>query len=169
VTISRYISLEKFCTISQTYQRYSQDIDPYPWQPESIEAIASLFTHLLDPIIDHFGSKRFILTYGFCSVDLKKFLEKGRNQTCCKIDQHCAHEVNSRGRLICDRLGAAADFRIAGMNSSRLVHWIGEAHLPFDSLYYYGCNRSIHISYGPQHKCIRWRFGKKGQPVRYKF
>jgi hypothetical protein len=158
--ISRYISLEKFCMVSETYQRHRDEIDPYPWQPESIEAIASLFTHLLDPVIDHFGSERFILTYGFCSVDLKKILEKGRNQTCCKIDQHCAHELNTAGKLICHRLGAAADFRIVGMQSDRLVQWIQQVELPFDSIYYYGCDRSIHISYGPQHKRFIWKHRK---------
>jgi hypothetical protein len=151
------ISLKKFCTCTSTYQRHSHDIDPYPWQPESHDAIANLFTHLLDPIIDHFGGERFILTYGFCSVDLKKFLEKGRNQTCAKVDQHCAHEVNSRGKLICDRLGAAADFRILDVKSNILVEWIQQTGLPFDSLYYYGCDRSIHLSYGPQHKRHIWK------------
>lgn len=158
------ISLEKFCTCTQTYQRHSHDIDPYPWQPESHDAIASLFTHLLDPIIDHFGHSRFILTYGFCSVDLKKFLEKGRNQTCAKVDQHCAHEVNSRGKLICDHLGAAADFHILDVKSNILVEWIKESGLPFDSIYYYGAHRSIHISYGPQHKRQIWGFNNNGTP-----
>lgn len=155
--ISQYIFLEKFCTCTQTYQQHSSDIDPYPWQPESHDAIADLFEYLLNPIIDHFGKDRFILTYGFCSVDLKRYLEKGRNQTCAKVDQHCAHEVNSKGKLICDRLGAAADFRIADMKSDLLLEWIRVSGLPFDSLYYYGCDRSIHLSYGPQNKRHIWK------------
>jgi hypothetical protein len=163
------ISLEKFCTCSQTYQHHSQDIDPYPWQPESHNAIAALMTHILNPIIDYFGYHRFILTYGFCSVDLKKFLEKGKNQTCAKVDQHCAHEVNRNKKLICDRLGASADFKIADIPSDKLVHWIQQTRLPFDSLYYYGSDRPIHISYGPQHKRSRWRFNKTGQPIKWEF
>lgn len=158
--ISHYISLEKFCTCSKTYQRHSQDIDPYPWQPESHDAIASLFTYLLDPIIDQFGKDKFILTYGFCSVDLKKYLEKGRNQTCAKIDQHCAHEVNSRGKLICDRLGAAADFLIEGVQSSEVIALMQLMYFPYDRIYFYGNNRPIHISYGPQHKRHIWKHRK---------
>lgn len=160
------ISLEDFCTCSQTYQRHSDEIDPYPWQPESHDAIALLFDHILDPIIDYFGRERFILTYGFCSVDLKKYLEKGRNQTCAKVDQHCAHEVNSRGKLICDRLGAAADFCILDVKSNVLVEWIWATGLPFDSIYYYGCDRPIHISYGPQHKKEGWGIRENNTPYR---
>ncbi len=154
------ISLQEFCTCTKTYQRHSNDIDPYPWQPESHNAIALLFDHILDPIIDHFGKDKFILTYGFCSIDLKKFLERGRNQTCAKVDQHCAHEVNSKGRLICDRKGAAADFCILGLDSDDLINWIQQVGLPFDSIYYYGSNRPIHISYGPQHKRHLWKHRK---------
>lgn len=156
----KYITFEKFCTCTKTYQHHSQDIDPYPWQPESHDAIALLFNHILNPIINYFGYSRFILTYGFCSVDLKKFLSVGRNQTCAKIDQHCAHEVNSRGKLICDRIGAAADFKIADMPSDQLVCWIQQTGLPFDSIYYYGSERPIHISYGPQHKRHIWKHRK---------
>ena len=158
------ISLEKFCTVSQTYQRHSQDIDPYPWQPESHDAIALLFDHILDPIIDYFGKDRFILTYGFCSVDLRAFLEKKDPITGIKngraapqIDQHMAHEVNRNGKYYCDRLGAAADFYIQGLNSAHLTSWIIDSSLPFDSLYYYGSQRPIHLSYGPQHKRKLWK------------
>jgi len=61
-----------------------------------------------------------------------------------------AHEVNRNGRYYCDRLGAACDFRIVGLESDRLVDWILEQQLPFDSLYYYGGVQPIHISYAPQ-------------------
>lgn len=163
----KYITLEEFCTCSQTYQHYSDQIDPYPWQPESIEAIEKLCFHILDPIIDHFGQSNFNLTYGFCSVDLKKFLSVRRNQTCTKVDQHCAHEVNSKGKLICDRLGAAADFRIDQLDSSDLIRWIASIKkLPFDSIYFYSDSRPIHISYGPQQKRSIWGFRPDGTPRR---
>ena len=45
-----------------------------------------------------------------------------------------AHEKNRNGKYYCDRLGAACDFRIIGMESDRLVDWILEQELPFDSL-----------------------------------
>lgn len=156
------IPLEKFCTCTQTYQRHSQDIDPYPWEPESLDAIALLFDYILDPIIEHYGQHRFILTYGFCSIDLKKFLEKGRNQTCAKVDQHCSHELNLQGFLICQHGGAAADLRIEGVGSSRLIREIKNS-LPIDSCYFYGDNRPIHVSYGASHRRAFWNM-ETGQP-----
>jgi hypothetical protein len=80
------------------------------------------------------------------------------------------------------RLGAACDFRIVGIKSDplrvtqsdRLVEWILEQQLPFDSLYYYGSDsrsetlreRPIHISYGSQHKRDIWTFTGRGVPTR---
>lgn len=65
-----------------------------------------------------------------------------------------------------DRLGAACDFRIMGLESDRLVEWILEQQLPFDSLYYYGGDRPVHISYAPQHRGAIWSFTEKGTPTR---
>ena len=62
-----------------------------------------------------------------------------------------AHEVNRNGKYYCDRLGAAWDFRIVDLESDRLVEWILEQRLPFDSLYYYWVDRPIHINYGRWH------------------
>jgi hypothetical protein len=77
-----------------------------------------------------------------------------------------AHEKNRNGRYYCNRLGAACDFRIVELESDRLVEWILEQRLPFDSLYYYGSDRPIHISYGLQHKRDIWTFTGKGVPTR---
>ena len=38
--------------------------------------------------------------------------------------------------------------------------------LPFDSLYFYGAERPIHVSYGPQHKRAIWTFTAQGTPTR---
>jgi hypothetical protein len=38
--------------------------------------------------------------------------------------------------------------------------------LPFDSLYFYGVDRPIHISYGPENKREIWTFTGSGQPTR---
>ncbi|WP_242024511.1 hypothetical protein [Trichocoleus sp. FACHB-591] len=81
-------------------------------------------------------------------------------------DQHMAHEVNRNGKYYCDRLGAACDFYILGLESDRLVEWILEQRLPFDSLYYYGSDRPIHISYGPQDRQNVWAFTDRGVPTR---
>jgi hypothetical protein len=38
--------------------------------------------------------------------------------------------------------------------------------LRFDSLYFYGDERPIHISYSPQQKRAIWTFGASGVPTR---
>jgi hypothetical protein len=135
--------------------------------------LQALCEHLLDPIIDHFSKERFQLTYGFCSKDLKRFLSQKDPETGIKNgrvdpirDQHMAHEVNRNGKYYCDRLGAACDFRIVDLESDRLVEWILEQRLPFDSLYFYGREQPIHLSYSPHHKREIWAFGEKGTPTK---
>lgn len=159
---------------TQTYRKYADQIDPYPKNlEETIPSLEVLCQHILDPAIDYFGKDRFQLTYGFCSKDLKRFLSQRDPETGMKHgrvdpsrDQHMAREKNRNGRYYCDHLGAACDFRIVRMDSDRLVKWILEQQLPFDSLYYYGSDRPIHISYGSQHRQNIWAFTDKGVPTR---
>jgi hypothetical protein len=172
--LGKYLTLQEFCTCTQTYRKYGNDINPYPQNlEETIPALEALCQHILDPVIDHFGRERFQLTYGFCSKDLKRLLSQKHPETGIKNgrvdpsrDQHMAHEVNRNGKYYCDRLGAACDFRIVGVKSDHLVEWILEQRSPFDSLYFYGRDRPIHISYGLQHKREIWAFTKKGTPTR---
>ena len=172
--LGQYLTLNAFCTCTQTYRRYKAQINPFPknWE-ETLDAIRALNQHILDPIITHFGPNAFQLTYGFCSPDLKRFLEQKHPQTGQRhgrvsphLDQHMAHEKNRNGRYYCDRLGAACDFRIQGVSSDIVVDWIVAQPLPFDSLYFYGVDRPIHISYGPQHKQAIWAFTPQGTPTR---
>jgi hypothetical protein len=172
--LGHYLTLEEFCTCTYTYGRYADLIDPFPQNPsETIPALQALCQYLLDPVIEQFGRERFHLTYGFCSAELKRYLEKKDPVTGLKHgridpnrDQHMAHEKNRNGKYYCDRLGAACDFRIVGLESNCLVEWILEQQLPFDSLYYYGGDRPIHISYGSQHRRATWSFTEKGTPIR---
>jgi len=180
--LGQHLTLEEFCTCTQTYQKYADQIDPYPRNLEAtIPALQSLCQHILDPIINHFGRSRFQLTYGFCSIDLKRYLSQKDPQTGIKNgrvdpsrDQHMVHEKNRNGGYYCDRLGAACDFRIVGLESGRLVEWILEQQLPFDSLYFYGSDpcgiceaaRPVHISYGLQHRRDIWAFTTSGMPTR---
>jgi hypothetical protein len=174
VTLGKYLTLAAFCTCTQTYRKYTDQIDPYPKNlEETISALAALCQHIIDPVIDAFVQERFQLTYGFCSVDLKRWLAKKDPVTGMKqgrvsphLDQHMAHEVNRRGNYYCSRLGAACDFRIVDLPSDELVAWIVGQGLPFDSLYFYGVERPIHISYGPQHKRDIWTFTEQGTPIR---
>ena len=172
--LGRYLTLEEFCTCTQTYRKYADQIDPFPknWD-ETIPALEALCEYIIDPVIDEFGRERFRLTYGFCSSDLKQWLAKKDPVTGVKhgkvspnLDQHMAYEVNRNGRYYCPRLGAACDFRIMDLPSDALVEWILARGLPFDSLYFYGAERSIHISYGPQRKQDVWAFTKKGIPTK---
>jgi hypothetical protein len=170
--IGRYFTLAEFCTCSQTYQRYAEQIDPYPQNlSETIPALVALCETILDPLIDKFGRDRIQLTYGFCSNDLRRFLERRDPETGRKhgriyppTDQHMGYERKRSGVYYCRKPGAACDFRGVGIPSDRLIDWI-VAQLPFDSLYYYGCDRPIHISYGPQHRRAIWTFTAQGTPT----
>ncbi|MBW4472424.1 MAG: hypothetical protein KME45_18925 [Stenomitos rutilans HA7619-LM2] len=172
--LGKYLTLQEFCTCTQTYRKYADRIDPYPQNlEETLPALEVLCHHTLDPVIDHFGKEQFQLTYGFCSKDLKRFLSQKDPETGIKNgrvdpsrDQHMAHEVNRNGRYYCDRLGAACDFRIVGVESDRVVEWILEQQLPFDSLYYYGSDRPLHISYSPEQRRAIWAFTEGGVPTK---
>ncbi len=182
ILLGKYLTLQELCTCTQTYQKYADQINPYPENlEETIPALEALCQHILDPAMNHFGRERFQLTYGFCSKDLKRFLAQKDPETGIKNgrvdpsrDQHMAHEVNRNGKYYCDRLGAACDFQIVGLESNRLMEWILEQQLPFDSLYYYGCDsrsetlreRPIHISYAPQQRHNIWTFTDRGVPTR---
>ncbi len=172
--LGKYLDLQTFCTCTQTYEQYADQIEPYPLNPtETIPALQSLNQLILDPVIDDFGLERFRLTYGFCSPDLKRYLEQRHPITSIKNgrvdpkrDQHMAHELNRNGKYYCDRLGAACDFFLEGVPSHQIVEWFLAQCLPFDSLYFYGSDRPLHISYGPQHKRDIWTFTATGQPSR---
>jgi hypothetical protein len=174
ILLGKYLTLQEICTCTQTYQKYADQVNPYPENPEeTIPALKALCEYILDPVIDHFGREQFRLTYGFCSRDLKRFLAQKDPQTGIKHgrvdpsrDQHMAHEKNRNGKYYCSRLGAACDFQIIGLESDRLVEWILEQQLPFDSLYYYGPDRPIHISYSQQIRRNMWTFTANGVPTR---
>jgi hypothetical protein len=174
IQLGKFLTLTELCTCSQTYKKYRDRIDPFPKNlNETIPELRRLCDTLLDPIIEHYGRDRFRLTYGFCSKDLKRYLERKDPETGQKngrvapaIDQHMACEVNKNGKYYCSRLGAACDFYITGEPSDRVVDWILDRKLPFDSLYFYGSDRPIHISYGLQHKRDVWTFTDRGQPTK---
>ncbi|MEH2154909.1 hypothetical protein [Nostoc sp.] len=170
--LGQYLSLIDFCTCTNTYQKYAKQINPFPTKSESTEALQNLCKHIVDPIIHHFGQEQFQLTYGFCSKDLKRFLEQKDPVTGLKngrvapnLDQHMAYEVNRNGKYYCDRLGAACDFRIANVSSNKVVDWILDTRLPFDRLYYYGIERPIHISYSDSHSRSICTFTTSGTPT----
>ncbi|OIP73362.1 MAG: hypothetical protein AUK43_00435 [Oscillatoriales cyanobacterium CG2_30_40_61] len=172
IRLGKYLSLNNFCICTNTYQKYSDKINPYPNSAASIQALKDLNYYIIDPVIDYFGLAKFKLTYGFCSHELRVYLDKKdpitglkNGRVAPKLDQHIAHEVKKNGEYYCKRLGAACDFLILDLDSDQLVDWILKQQLPFDSLYFYGKNRPIHISYGPQHKRNIWTFSTTGKPT----
>jgi hypothetical protein len=55
-----YLTLEEFCTCTQTYRKYADQIDPYPKNlEETILALEALCQHIIDPVIDEFGESAF--------------------------------------------------------------------------------------------------------------
>jgi len=121
-----------------------------PKDPRTISAIKEIATTILDPIVDQFGEIK--LTYGFCSNELLKQIKKQPKPGIApQLDQHAGYEVKSKKTPICKREGFACDFYAVDIDSLLLAQWIVK-HLQFDSLYFYGKNRPIHISIGPENK-----------------
>ena len=116
-----------------------------PKRADSFTALHDLAVNILDPVIEYFGMIK--LTYGFCSPELAKEIP---GRIASKLDQHAAHEINSRGGPICQRLGAAVDFLVENEDMEEVALWIFNK-LPCDRLYYYGNDQPIHISYGQNH------------------
>ena len=129
------------CCAGETWERTR--IRNVPEQAESWEALAELCETILEPVAEHFGRPE--ITYGFASPALLRLIPA---HIAPALDQHVSCELNRRGNLVCSRLGAAADFRITAVPSAQLAIWIAE-QLPFDRLYFYGDDRPIHVSTGP--------------------
>lgn len=121
-------------------------VDNSPQNPESYNSLADLARYVLDPVVDYFGAIR--LTYGFCSRALGNMIAKG---VAPALDQHASCERTRTGRLICRRGGAAVDFIVEDEDMAGVADWIAQ-NLPFDRLYFYGPDRPIHVSYGPEHR-----------------
>lgn len=116
-----------------------------PLNPDSYNALHDLATQILDPLIDYFGGIR--LTYGFSSTALAKHIQ---GRIAPKLDQHAACECGRGAVPVCERGGAACDFIVDHERMSEVADWI-IANLPFDRLYFYGDDRPLHVSFGPQH------------------
>lgn len=115
-----------------------------PIHGSSILALEELVGEVLLPINRTLGKP--IITYGFTSFPLKKFIQKASpSGTAPTLDQHSSHETNSVGKQICSRGGAACDFFVEGVATSDLVRFITQ-RLNYDRIYYYGNNRPLHVS-----------------------
>jgi len=140
----RHLSYRQLIECGET--QHSTSLANCPKQPESYTALYDLALNILDPVIEYFGM--ISLTYGFCSHELGKHIKK---RVAPKLDQHASHELNTKKNLICPRLGAAVDFIVEDENMREVADWVAE-NTPFDRLYFYGEDRPIHVSYGPDQK-----------------
>ena len=125
-------------------------INNRPSQEASWLAISQLATVVLDPVADKYGKPS--LTFGFCSQSLAGLISKKPNPGIApQVDQHASCELNTKGNAICRHQGAACDFFIPGKEAQmdEAALWIA-SNLRFDAMYYYGRDRPLHISWGPE-------------------
>jgi len=87
----RYLSYRQLLECGET--QHATGLPNLPKQPDSYTALYELATQILDPVSDYFGMIR--LTYGFCSHELGKHI---KHRVAPKLDQHAAHERNSKGK-----------------------------------------------------------------------
>lgn len=149
MNINEYCSkFFKYCDLINCGETFynNKSIDNLPKFQETFDVISKLCKFILDPIYEKYGS--IILTYGFASENLTKLIKKNIYP---KLDQHSGYEKNQKGEYICKRLGLACDFYIQKTKMDEVTRYIIN-NLPFDRLYYYGDDRPIHVSYGPDHK-----------------
>jgi hypothetical protein len=138
----RYFRYRDFIECGETYQAIHPD--NVPKSKKTYSALLELAKEILDPVSDKFGNVS--LTYGLSCRELSRHIDKRISPP---LDQHASYEVNSKGDLICKRGGAAVDFYSIGHNSLLLAQWVVQ-NRNFDRLYFYGVDRPIHVSVGPE-------------------
>lgn len=109
-----------------------------------------LANDLLEPLRLHFGAPT--LTYGFAGPSLTRFIKRRISP---RHDQHAGHEKNRLGQPVCTRGGFAVDFYVPGTSVDELVDWM-MVNRPIDRLYFYGADRPVHVSLGPDESRKAW-------------
>lgn len=139
---SRHLTFRTLIEAGETWRRVR--LPNLPQQPETWAALRGLAEGILDPVIKEFGPIK--VTYGFASRALTRHIP-GRIDP--SRDQHAGHELRLDGKPICSRQGQAVDFVTSNICSGRIASWI-VTHLPFDRLYFYGPEKPLHVSMGPE-------------------
>lgn len=155
----RIPDLDQSCGANFTFRSFVEcgetqirtNLPNIPLHPDTYNSLFDLAVNILDPVIDYFGGIR--LTYGFSSAALVKRID---GRIAPALDQHACCEVNKKGLAICDRLGAACDFIVDDEDMAEVAEWVIK-HTPFDRLYFYGAQRPIHVSFGPQNSRAAYR------------
>ncbi|WP_137165424.1 hypothetical protein [Salinimonas lutimaris] len=118
--------------------------DNLPLIKTSQQALEKLLYTILIPVQRVIGQPK--ITYGFTTFELKKYIQKNAPKgTAPELDQHSAFEVNSKNNQICSRGGAACDFYVDEIPSSKIVCFIAQT-LEYDRIYFYGDDKPIHVS-----------------------
>jgi hypothetical protein len=142
----RYLTYRDLIECGETWRRAAHlgtPIDNHPVQQESWDALVALCETLLDPVIDEFGS--ISLTYCLAGASLSRRVTNEIGRIAPSRDQHASFELNRNNQRICERGGAATDFKVPGTSSLEVAKWI-VSNTDFDRLYYYGPENPIHIS-----------------------
>tara|TARA_R110000868_G_scaffold279535_7_gene539599 strand:+ start:1930 stop:2481 length:552 start_codon:yes stop_codon:yes gene_type:complete len=147
VNVELDVLIEK--VINWHTQRYPELLSNSPSE-QSFASIRLLCEKILLPVQIEFGQVN--VTYGFTSASLVNLIRKKCPAgTAPKLDQHAAHECNKNNVYYCNRLGAACDFLVAHplVGMDEIANWITQ-NVEFDRLYFYGVDKPLHISYGPE-------------------
>ena len=150
---SQHFTFQDLIECSETF--HATHLSNKPLNPESWQALSLLAVHILDPVVDRFGT--LSLTYGFSSSEMvkaRRTLVKSAGTLPAiypPLDQHSACENNAHGDRICERGGAACDFLIIAKSSLCVAQWI-VGNLPFDRLYYYAPDKPLHVSYNKEQR-----------------
>jgi hypothetical protein len=146
-----HFTYRDFVRCGETWQRLEREapgsVPNLPEQPETYAAMGELCEKVLDPVVWAF-EQPVALTYAFASPELTRHIPARINPA---RDQHASHELNARGTPICSRLGFAVDFHIRGISTADVALFIADG-TEFDRLYYYGEDRPLHVSIGPERK-----------------
>lgn len=151
------------CECSETWRR--SPVDNTPSNPDTFLSMSGLCREVLDPIVARFGGIE--LTYGFAGAALARRIS---TRIAPRLDQHAGHERSASGRYICSRLGQAVDLRCERASAADLARFIVE-ETSFDRLYFYGDERPLHVSWGPQHSrasCAVVEVGGRRMPRPFK-
>jgi hypothetical protein len=139
----------------------AQPFNNVPLAQGTFAAMRTLCAHVLDPVVNRFGPIE--LTYAFASAQLTRHI---LHRIYPPLDQHAGHELNRADKLICPRVGLAADFVVPGVDSRLVARWLVES-TDFDRLCFYEYDRPIHVSVGPDsmHQIVHMRRGPSGRRV----
>lgn len=149
---SEYLTFGELIEVGETRSRLQ--INNLPSNLESYRALHLLAKNILDPVIDYFGPIK--ITYGLCTAELRKNISK---RVAHDRDQHAAAELKRGGGAVCERGGAACDFFVEDEDMEEVAEWV-IANLPFDRLYFYGKDRPLHVSFGPEHSRLPFRMNQ---------